>query len=148
MSGSKGEWIFVVLFFACFFAATLGELYWLNRKRGIAIRRAMVFVFSTNFITITIGFFVSFVIFAVMLAIAWDEHTPMPAGEAGYVTALVMMVLFPFALMVVLRLLLINLLKLGRDAGTIVSPLKYSLALTTIFFALVVAIPITYLFLS
>ena len=146
MTGSTKEWIFVALFFGAFLILTLGELYWLNKKGGVGIRRAMIYVFSVNFTTITVGFFVSFIIFAVLLAIAWDANTPMPGGEAGATTTVIAMAVFPFLLMLGLRLLLIRLLSLRQTSGLLSSPFKYSLLFSVLFFLFVVAVPTAFLF--
>ena len=134
------EWLFVFVFFVCFFIACVGEILWLRRKPGIELKRALIFVLSSNFITITVGFFVSFVIFAILLMLAWDGSIEkLPGGEASMIGLVAVMALFPIVLMMLWKRLLLKLLKFTAD---IISPWRYSLAASILFFVVVIGIPV------
>ena len=142
MSGSNKDWIFVVVFFAIFLAMTLGEIYLLSRK-GVAIRRAMIFVFSSNFVTITVGFFVTLLIFGLILAATGNDDPQTPGGEVGKWGLFLVALLFPVFLMTVVRRLLIPSLRIDQVG----MPLSYSIASTLAFFAVVVGVPALFLYL-
>ena len=142
MSGSGKEWIFVILFFAIFLPATLGEIYWLIQSKTVQPRRAMILVFSSNFVTITLGFVVTFLIFGVLLAVAWDQNTEMPGGETATWGAFLAALAFPILLMAGVRRLLISALRIEQ----ISRPTPFAIASSLLFFALVVVIPILFLY--
>lgn len=137
MSASGNEWVFVVVFFASYLAVTLGEIYWLSRK-GVPIRRAMIFVFSSNFVTITVGLFVTLLIFALILA-----GTENAGGGTGSLLTFLGALTFPVLLMALLRRLLIPTLRIEHVG----KPLPYAIASTLMFFAVAAGVPALYLFL-
>ncbi|MEQ1762890.1 MAG: hypothetical protein ABL984_07090 [Pyrinomonadaceae bacterium] len=141
MSGVSKDWIFVAVFFGAFIAVTVGEIVWLGRKLNVPMKKALTVVFLPNFLTITLGFFVTFVIFGILFAVAWDQNTHMPGGEAGMWVALVVAFGFPFLLMAAIRRLLIGGLRIEQIAR----PLPYALISTIIFFLVVFGIPAIYL---
>ena len=141
MSGVSQDWIFVAVFFGAFVACTIGEVYWLAGKLQVPLKKALIAVFLPNFVTITLGFFVTFVVFAILFAVAWDENTQMPGGEAGMWIALIIAFGFPFLLMAALRRLLIG----GMRIEQVSRPLLYALISTIIFFAVVCGLPAIFL---
>ena len=142
MSGSGKEWIFVVVFFAAFITVTLAELYWLSERKAVPIRRAMIVVFSSNFLTITLGFLVSFIVFGVLLAAAWDANTDMPGGQTVTWAAFIAALLFPLLLLIGTKRGLLSMLRVDQ----ISSPLSYSLLSSLIFFAAAIGLPVLFLF--
>ena len=143
MTGPGKEWVFVVVFFAAFIAVTLAELYWLSERKSVPIRRAMIVVFSSNFLTITLGFLVSFIIFGVMLAAASDQNTEMRGGDAAAWTAFIAALAFPLLLSAGTKRGLLSMLKVDQ----IPKPLSYSILSSLIFFAAVIGLPFLFLFL-
>jgi hypothetical protein len=137
MSGVSQDWIFVAVFFGAFAAVTAGEIYWLASKLQVPPRKALTTVFLSNFATITLGFFVTFIIFGILLAVAWDENTEMAGGNAGTWVAFIAALSFPFLLMAAIRRLLIGGLKIEQ----ISRPLPYAIISTIIFFAIVCGLP-------
>ncbi|MEO5858821.1 MAG: hypothetical protein ABIR33_07715 [Pyrinomonadaceae bacterium] len=143
MSGVSQDWIFVFVFFGAFAGVTIAEIYWLSGKLLVPIKKAMTLVFVSNFLTITLGFLVTFVLFALLFAVAWDQNTTMPGGEVGAWAIFIAGVGFPVLLMAAIRRLLI----VGMRIDLISKPLTYSILSSLIFFAAVVGIPAIYLLL-
>jgi len=146
MSGSAKEWIFVALFFAMLFAVSIAEIFWLTRK-SIDLRRALIAVFIPNFLTITLGFLFTFVVFGILLAVAWDENTTMPGGDAATWALLSLGVAFPLLLMTGIKYLLVRVLKFSSISERFTSPFRYSFLSSLVFFIVVVVLPCLSLFL-
>ena len=144
MSSSASEWIVVVLFFAGFIAFTMGETVWLNKKANLAVRTATAFAAITNFLCITVGFFISFAIFAVILAKAWDGSLQnIRGGDASIWTAVTTALLAPFMLLLLTKRLLLKLFRVA----TIMNPWGYAVASSLVFFLCVLALPSLFTFL-
>jgi len=141
MSETSKDWIIVGAFFAAFILVTAGEVYWLTRKLAVPAKKALTTVFLSNFLTITLGFLVTFVLFAVLFAVAWDENTTMPGGEPASWATFIAAVAFPVLLMTGVRRLLIGGLRIEQ----ITRPLPYAIVSTLIFFAVVFGIPAIFL---
>lgn len=137
MSETTKDWIIVGAFFAAFVLVTAGEIYWLIQKLSVSAKKALVTVFLSNFLTITLGFLVTFLLFAVLFAVAWDQNTTMPGGEAGAWAAFIVAVAFPVMLMAGTRRLLIAGLRIEQ----ISRPLAYAIVSTLIFFLAVFGLP-------
>lgn len=141
MSSTGKEWLFVIIFFVGFTLITVAEVLWLTRKKGVSPKRAATYVLVPNFVVITAGMFVSFVIFAVILALAWDETAsklPAPDLTMGLMVALA--VLIPIVMMILIRRLMFRLLQ-GEETRVGISPWVYSLLSTIVFFIIVFAPP-------
>ena len=141
MSGPSQDWIFVAVFFSAFLIVTVGEVYWLAQRLAVPIKKALTTVFLSNFVTITLGFFVSFIIFGILFAVAWDENTEMPGGTAGMWSALAAALGFPMLLMAAIKRLLISGLRIDQIAR----PLAYAFVSTLIFFVAVFGLPAIFL---
>jgi hypothetical protein len=123
----------------------VAEIMWLVRSGWTTPGRAITFVFLTNFVSLSVASFVSFVIFGVMFAMAWDGSlSSVPGNEITLWSALITaIVLPPLALMISKRAFLGLLsIRSGKAAWL------YSLTATAIFFLIVLVPPIlsTYLF--
>jgi len=137
MSGPSQDWIFVAVFFGAFLLVTTGEIYWLAKRIAVPIKKSLTTVLISNFVTITLGFFVSFIIFGILFAVAWDENTEMPGGEAGMWAALSVALGFPILLMAAVKRLLISLFRIEQIAR----PVPYAIVSTVVFFAAVFGVP-------
>ncbi len=135
MTGVSQDGIFVAVFFGAFFLVTAGEIYWLTSKLQVPMKKALTTVLLSNFGTITLGFFVTFVIFGLLLAFTSAENAGV--GTAGTWLAFVASLAFPFLLMASVRRLLIG----GQRVEQIERPLQYAILSTLIFFAAVFGIP-------
>ena len=133
MSGPSQDGILLAVFFVAFVAVTAAEIYWLAQKRAVPIKKALTTVFLSNFLTITLGFFVSFIIFGLVLATSSDGNAEMSAGRGGTWGAFIAALGFPFLLMAATRRLLIGGLRIEQ----IDRPLIYAVVSTSIFFAAV-----------
>src|SRR5688500_9177672 len=113
MSGSAREWLIVVAFFAGFLVFTIGESLWLSKRIAGGFPRAILFSFSSNLLSVIIGFFVAAAIVGVILAMAWDGSLQtVPGNDAGTIGALVFAAIFPAVFLVLLKRLFLHLLKL------------------------------------
>src|SRR5437879_9316215 len=138
MSSATTEWIAVVVFFAGFFAFTIGECYWLSRKKSSSCGRFVAFSFVSNIFSVSIGFFVSFLIFGLLLMLAWDGSIQrLPTGEAAIWLAVGVAAIFPPVLLILAKRLLMRLLKLNE----ISRPWVYSILASTAFFFIVLVLP-------
>lgn len=139
MSGPSQDWIFIAVFFGAFFAVTLVEVYWLVRRVAIPLKTALTTILLSNFATITLGFFVTFIIFGLLLAFSAEENAGV--GGVGTWGAFIAALGFPFLLMVAIRRLLIGGLRIEQIAR----PLQYSIVSTLLFFAGVFGLPAVFL---
>ena len=142
MTGSGKEWVFVIVFFAAFVAVTLAELYWLSNRKSVPVRQAMIVIFSPNFVAVTLGFLVSFLIVGVLLSITSGLDVQTPVNTTGTWLAFVVALAFPYLLMASVKRGLISLLRVEN----IESPLLYSLISSLAFFAVVIGLPMVLLF--
>lgn len=146
MSSTGKEWLFVIIFFVGFTLVTVAEVLWLTRNKFVSPKQAATFVLVPNFVVITAGMFVSFVIFAVILALAGDgtaAKLPAPDLTMGLMVALA--VLIPIGMMILIRRLMFRLLQ-GEGTRIGFSPWGYSL-LSTIVFSIIVFAPPPLIFL-
>ena len=92
--------------------------------------RAILFSFTSNLLSIIIGFFVAAAVVGVILAMAWDGSLQtVPGNDAGTIAALVFAAVFPAVLLVLVKRLFLHLLKIGE----LRAPLTYSLAASALF---------------
>jgi hypothetical protein len=141
MSGVSQDWIFVAVFFGAFALVTIAEIYWLSAKLLVPVKKALTLVFVSNFLTITLGFLVTFVLFAILFAVVWDQNTTMPGGEVGAWVMFIAAVGFPVLLMAAIR----RLLLVGMRIEQISRPFTYAVLSSLIFFAAVVGLPAIYI---
>jgi len=138
MTGLSQDSIFVAVFFGAFLVVTAGEIYWLTSKLQVPMKKALTIVLLSNFGTITLGFFVTFVIFGLLLALTTENAV---VGGTGTRLAFIAALAFPFLLMAGIRRLLIGGLRIEQIAR----PLPYAILATVIFFAVVFGIPAIFL---
>lgn len=134
MTGVSQDSIFVAVFFGAFLLVTAGEIYWLTSKLQVPVKKALTVVLLSNFGTITLGFFVTFVIFGLLLALTAENAG---VGGTGTWLAFIAALAFPFLLMAGVRRLLIG----GMRIEQVARPLPYALLSSLIFFAAVFGIP-------
>ena len=134
MTGVSQDSIFVAVFFGAFLLVTAGEIYWLTSKLQVPVKKALTVVLLSNFGTITLGFFVTFVIFGLLLALTAENAG---VGGTGTWLAFIAALAFPFLLMAGVRRLLIG----GMRIEQVARPLPYVLLSSLIFFAAVFGIP-------
>lgn len=139
MTGVSQDWIFVAVFFGAFLVVTAGEIYWLTSKLQVPMKKALTTVLLSNFGTITLGFFVTFVIFGVLLALTSAENAGV--STTGTRLAFIAALAFPLLLMAGVRRVLIGGLRIEQIAR----PLLYALLSTLVFFAAVFGIPAIFL---
>jgi len=143
MTSNTIEWITVALFFVGFFAFTIGEMVWLSRNDASRRGRFFAFAFASNIFSVSIGFFVSFVIFGVLLALAWDGSLQkMPAGDAGIWAIVAIAGIFPILLLTLAKRLLIRFLKLTD----VPQPWLYSFVASIAFFVVVLSLPVLFIY--
>ena len=139
MSRPSQDWIVIAVFFVAFLLVTAGEVYWLAQRLAIPIKKALTTVFLANFVTITLGFFITFIIFGLLLAFTAEENAGI--GIAGTRLAFIAALGFPLLLMAAIRRLLIG----GMRIEQIARPLSYAIVSTLIFFAVVFGLPAIFL---
>lgn len=138
MSSTTKEWLIVAAFFIGFFAFTAAETWWLNRRTTHGVSRLLTFAFSTNIFTACVGFFVSFVIFGVMMALTWDGSlASTPGGDFTLWLAVAVGALAPVVILYLAKRLMIKLLKL-TDLS---KPWVYSAIATVLFFPAIFILP-------
>jgi hypothetical protein len=137
MSGPSQDWILIAVFFGAFLLVTIGEIYWLAQRLAVPIKKALTTVFLSNFVTITLGFFVTLLLFGILLAITADDANVATNG-LGRAAAFVAANSFPVVLMAATRRLLISGLRIEQ----IGRPLTYAIVSTVVFFAAVVIFPL------
>jgi hypothetical protein len=144
MSSPASEWMIVLLFFGGFIAFTVGEIVWLENKANVPTRTATAFSAITNSLCITVGFFVSFIIFAIILAMALDGSLQnVRGGDASIWTAVAIASLTPFLLLLLTKRLFLKLFRIER----VKSAWGYAVSSSLIFFLCVLALPSLFTFL-
>jgi hypothetical protein len=108
MSGSVREWIIVLIFFVAVIGLTIFEAFLIKNKGWTNFARSLAFSALTNFIGFAVGWFVIFVVFGVVFAMAWDGSLEkFPLRDYGIGAFLVFGILFfPLFLMLCKRLFL------------------------------------------
>jgi len=115
ISANGKEWLAVLIFFSSFIFFTLGETVWLERKGWSKIGKSLAFAFITNIFSFGFGFFVIFLVFGVVMAMAWDGSLQkIPAQNYTVGAALIAASLFPFILLALAKRLLLLLFKMSR----------------------------------
>lgn len=104
MSSVAKEWAVVIVFLLAIPVVAVFEAAWLSRNAGISMIRSLLFSFSTDLVATVLGFFVTFVIFGVILAMAWDGSLErVPAGNISIWVAIILAVIFPLVLLIVAK---------------------------------------------
>jgi hypothetical protein len=145
MSSNVVEWLAVTLFFICFFGFSLLESFWLNKKNLVPFPRAFSFSFVTNILSVSVGFFVSFAIFAVLLMLAFGGTLQeLPPNDPRIWTAVTVAALFPLLLLILAKRLMLRLFKLV----SVGSPWTFSIAASVAFLLTVSTVPSLFIYFS
>lgn len=138
MTAVTKEWLIVAAFFIGFFAFTAAETWWLNRRTTHGAGRAFTFAFATNIFTACVGFFVSFVVFGAIMALAWDGSlASVPGNDFTIWIAAAVGALAPVVILFLAKRWMIKLLKL-TDLN---KPWAYSAAASILFFLSIFILP-------
>ncbi len=141
MSANTVQWLVVAIFFICFFIFTIVETSWLNKKNGVPYGKAFTFSFATNIFCVTIGFFVSFIIFGILLALAWDDTLNQLSGNDWRIwTAALIGAFFPLIVLMLAKRLGLRLGKIG----SVGRPWLYSAVSSVIFLLFVFSVPVLF----
>jgi len=119
MSSVTIEWITLAIFVLCFIGAIVAETLWLIRKGWAVPPRAVAFVMITDTLSLSIGFFVPFVIIGAMLAIAFGGGlTDVSGNDPRLWLALIFAFLFPPVFLFPVRRVFLAFFKIraGKDA--------------------------------
>lgn len=119
MSGAFREWTPVLIFLVAAVGLTIFEAFWINRQGWAGFGRALGFSAATNFIGFAVGYFVIFVVFGVVFAMAWDGSLEkFPLEDYGIVAFLGFGVLFFPVFLLLCKRLFLKLLKIqtGKKA--------------------------------
>ena len=139
MSSGTKQWLIVLAFFLGFFAFTFLEAAWVNRRVAGGFPRALLLAFTSNMLTVTVGFSVSLVIFGVIFGLGWDRSLEtLEPNMALLWTAFIAAAIFPLGLLILAKRLLLRVLKLTGLAN----PLAYSLVASALFLVSTIGLPI------
>lgn len=145
MESNTREWIAVGLFFVAFFAFTFGEVFYLSRGESNRLGRSFMFAFVSNILSVSVGFFVSFLIFGVVMMLVFDGSIQsMPTGEYGIATALIIAAIFPPILLIFGKAIAFRLLKIDF----VERKWLYSIVVSIAFFMVVSALPFLFIYLT
>jgi len=129
--------LFVVLFFVGFFAFTIAETFWLNRKKAVTPGRALGFSFASNVFAITVGLFLSSAVFVAILAATRGGSVEVTPNAVTVAMAFVVSFLVPVGVLILAKWLLLKFLKIT----SVERPYIYSLLASTGFFLSVFLLP-------
>ena len=129
--------LFVVLFFVGFFAFTIAETFWLNRKKAVTPGRALGFSFASNVFAITVGLFLSSAVFVAILAATRGGSVEVTPNAVTVAMAFVVSFLVPVGVLILAKWLLLKFLKIT----SVERPFIYSLLASTGFFLSVFLLP-------
>ncbi len=143
MSGKTVEWLAVLIFFTCFFAFTVLESHWLNKRTAAPLGKTFAFSFATNIFTITVGFALSFVVYGSLLMLTFGGALEHLSGNDWRIWAAVVA---GAALPVIVSMLAkrLGLLIFKLEPGA--SPWTFSLAASVILLAFVTAAPVLFIY--
>jgi hypothetical protein len=122
MSGTLAEWIVIWAFFLIVLGFMFAEAGWLSRKGRASFGRSLGFSALSNFIGLSVGLFVFFVVIAIFMMLSLDRTTQRvldsPTGGPVAIAILVLAALLtPFLLIICKRVLLPALkIQTGRAA--------------------------------
>jgi hypothetical protein len=138
MSSEIKEWAVVIVFLLCFPIFTVSEALWLVRRTQASFSRSLLYSFATNLFACLAGFFVSFIILGVILAMAWDGSLEnVPAGGFTIWAALIVAVCFPLVLLIFSKRLANLLFKLPLSR-----PWLFSILASLLFYIAILGFPI------
>lgn len=141
MSTITSEWLAVGLFFLCFLVYSAIESGWLNKVNSVPFGKAFAFSFVTNTVSITFGFFVSFAIFGVLLALAWDGTLEKMSGNDWRIwSAALTGAFFPLIVLILAKRLGLKLFRMQ----TVRPPWVFAAAASIFFLIFVTAVPILF----
>lgn len=133
----------VGIFFVGLFAFSLLEGGWLSRKSHGPFGKAFAFAFATNTFAISIGFFVSFVILAVIMMLAFGGELQKLSGHDGPIwVAVIVAFLFPVVLLILAKRLGLRIFKMN----SVTSPWIFSSLAAVIFLILVTLLPVGFIY--
>ena len=139
MSEKTVQWLTVLIFFFCFFAYTLAESAWLQKKGGSPLGKAFAFSFATNIFTLTVGFALSFVLFALLATYTIGSGLePAAGGDPRVWGAGAASLVLPIAVSVAAKRLLLRVFKI--DAG--VGPWTFAVVASVLFVVVAAAVPV------
>lgn len=143
LSATTIEWLAVGLFFAGLFAFSLLEGGWLNQFSRVPFGKAFAFAFATNTFAISIGFFVSFVIFAVLLMLAFGGSFEGLSGNDWRIwTAVIIGALFPFILLTLAKRLALKIFKMP----SVENRWLFSMAAAAVFLIVNTSLPVLFVY--
>ncbi len=143
MSSNTVEWLAVAIFFICFFGLTVLEAFWLNKKNLIPFPRVFSFSFVTNILSVSVGFFVSFLIFVVLFMLVFDGSLQeLPPNDLRLWAAVIIAALFPLLLLILAKRLMLHFFKLA----SVRSPWLFSIAASVVFMLTVSAVPSLFIY--
>lgn len=143
LSATTIEWIAVGIFFTGLFVLSLAEGGWLNKRSSVPFGKAFAFAFATNTFAISIGFFVSFVILAVLMMLAFGGSLEGLSGNDWRIwTAVITAFLFPVALLIGVKRLGLRIFKMT----SVRSPWAFSASASIVFLAAATSLPIAFVY--
>jgi magnesium-transporting ATPase (P-type) len=143
MSGKTVEWLAVLIFFTCFFAFTILESYWLNKRTAAPLGKTFAFSFATNIFTITVGFALSFVVYGSLLMLTFGDALEHLSGNDWRTwAALLAGAALPVIVSTLAKRLGLRIFKL--DLG--LSPWTFALIASVILLVFVAAAPVLFIY--
>lgn len=113
MSSVALEWFSVFGFLLFAFGLTFVEAFWLSKKNWANFRKSLAFALTTNVIGFSVGLFVIFIVFLVIMMLAFDGSLQkMPLGDAGIIAAIAFGVLFFPVFLALCKRLFLRILKI------------------------------------
>ena len=144
MSSEPQQLLIVFLFFVGFFAFTIAETFWLNKKKLVSQGRAFGFSFASNIFAITVGFFLSSVTFVAFLMLSRNDSIQVTPDATRVAAGIIISAVVPIAVLILAKWLLLKVFKIT----SIERPLVYSLLASIAFFVSVLVLPFLVEYLS
>ena len=144
MSDKTVEWLAVLIFFTCFFAVTVLESYWLKKRTAAPLGKTFAFSFATNIFTITVGFMLAFIVYAMLLTLAFGRALENLSGSGDWRiwAAVIAGLAVPVLVSLLAKRLGLRIFKL--DAGG--TPWVFSLAASLVFLLAVTIPPVIFVY--
>ena len=144
MSPVAREWLAVILFAVCFVGSSATEAAWIRRAGWTTFGKAVGFSLGTNLVGFCVGLFTSFVVLAIILAMAWDGSIyDVPGHDATLWTTMLVAVFITPVLLIMIKRLLLWFLKWRTGVAAWI----FSFVISILAFAATIGLPVVVLYL-
>ena len=136
MTSNQFEWMVVGVAVVAFLLVTIGEGVFFRMRNGSPTVRSVTYALVSNLLGFGIGGIVFFIVFAVILALAWSgDLANVPGGEASIWAAVIFGFAFPILFLFLMKRALMSMFGVGRGITAWVHSIAWAVLATVATFA-------------